>query len=96
MKTITSRMMPLILAVILIGCGGNSIERDAKRVADLYCEARELAQNAANGDLASIEESTKLTQRAEALQRELEGKYSSAEESQKFAEILSRKMRRCH
>lgn len=81
--------------ILFSNCGGSSIESDAKKVAEIFCDAQELAQKAATGDMSALEESNKLTLRAEALQRDLRGKYSSPEENQKFLEVLNREMAKC-
>jgi hypothetical protein len=75
-------------AIFMASCGGGSIESDAKKVADLQCKAQKLIEKAADGDMAVIEESTKLTKEAADLTRELEGKYSSDSDKKKFAEAL--------
>ena len=40
----------LFVSIIFTSCGGNSIESDAKKVADLLCKAQKLTEKAASGD----------------------------------------------
>ena len=52
-----------IVSVIMTSCGGNSIESDAKKYAELMCKATKLATEgaakAATGDMSAMTESTK-------------------------------------
>jgi len=85
----------LFASTILTSCGGGSIERDAKRVAELQCKAQKLMQRVTSGDMSVMEESTKLTSEAESLSKELEGKYTSDSDKEKFAEALLKEMGNC-
>lgn len=85
----------LVASVIITSCGGSSIESDAKKVAELQCKAQELMQKAASGDMSLMEESTKLTSEAATLSNEMEGKYTSDADKQKFAEALLREISKC-
>jgi len=84
-----------VLATFLSSCGGNSIESDAKKVAELQCKAQQLALKAASGDMSIIEESTKLSTEAVALASEMENKYTSDADKQKFGEALLKEMSNC-
>jgi F0F1-type ATP synthase membrane subunit b/b' len=66
----------LFVSIIFTSCGGNSIESDAKKVADLLCKAQKLTEKAASGDASVSEESTKLANEAQTLQKQLKEKYS--------------------
>jgi hypothetical protein len=85
----------LFASAILSSCGGGSIESDAKKVAELQCEAQKLIQEATLGDMSVIEESNKLASEAADLSKELEGKYTSDSDKQKFAEALMKEMGNC-
>lgn len=50
--------MFLFALLLMTSCGGNSIEKDAKKVAELQCKAQKLAAKATTGDNSIIEEST--------------------------------------
>jgi hypothetical protein len=85
----------LFAFVILTSCGGGSIESDAKTVAELQCKVKKLIQKASSGDLSVMEESTKLLSEAATLSKEMEGKYTSDSDNQKFAEALLKEMGNC-
>lgn len=85
----------LMLTTFLSSCGGNSIESDAKKVAELQCKAQQLALKAASGDMSILEESTKLSTEAAALASEMENKYTSDSDKQKFGEALLKEMGNC-
>ena len=84
----------LFVSFILSSCG-NSIERDAKKVADIQCKAQKLMQKVTSGDMSVMTEATKLSSEATSLQQELEGKYISDADKQKFAEALLKDMGDC-
>ena len=79
----------LFASFILTSCGGNSIESDAKKYAELMCKAQKLATEgaakAATGDMSAITESTKLASEAASLAQEMQGKYKDAADYQKFS-----------
>jgi hypothetical protein len=85
----------LIASFSFTSCGGNSIQGDAKKVAELQCKAVKLMQKAATGDTSVMEESTKLTTEAASLAKEMEGKYTSESDAKEFAEALSKEMEDC-
>jgi hypothetical protein len=86
----------LFASVILTSCGGGSIEKDAKKVAELQCKAQELIQKATSGDMSVMEESTKLASEAATLSKEMEEKYTSDSDKKKFAEALLKEMGNCN
>ena len=77
-----------IVSAIMTSCGGNSIESDAKKYAELMCEAQKLATEdaakMASGDMSAMIESTKLATEAASLASEMQGKYQDASDYQKF------------
>jgi hypothetical protein len=85
----------LFASVMLVSCGGDSIQSDAKKVAELQCKAQELMQKATSGDMSVVEESTKLANEAATLSKEMEGKYTSDSDKQKFSEALLKEMGNC-
>ena len=85
----------LFALFILTSCGNSSIDRDAKKVADLQCRAQQLMQKAATGDMSVMEESTKLANEAATLSKEMEDKYTSDSDKKKFAEALLKEMENC-
>lgn len=95
-KSMTWFGLILMVAVTLTGCGGGSIESDAKKVAELQCKAQKLMQKAAAGDMSVMEESTKLAAEAGALAREMEAKYTSDADKQKFASALLKETGKCN
>ena len=85
----------LFASLILTSCGGGSIESDAKKVAELQCKAQQLMEKATSGDMSVMEESTKLTSEAATLSKEMEGKYTSDSDKEKFAKALLKEMGNC-
>ena len=69
----------LFASFILSSCGGNSIESDAKKYAELMCKSQKLASKAAAGSLA----------------QEMEGKYKDAADYQKFTDAYLKAMGDC-
>ena len=84
----------LFASVILTSCG-SSIDSDAKKVADIECKSQKLMQKASSGDMSVISESTKLAAEAANLTKELEGKYSSSADKEKFEIALLKAMGDC-
>ena len=87
MKQLSVRLCVMALAVSALSCG-SSIESDARKVADLQCEARELAKKILSGDQSAAEEAQKLSAEALRLTSELQQKYSSVEDRQKLTQAL--------
>ena len=89
----------LFASLILSSCGGNSIESDAKKYAELMCKSQKLAaegaSKAAAGDMSAITESTKLISEAGSLAQEMEGKYKDAADYQKFTDAYLKAMGDC-
>jgi CRISPR/Cas system CMR subunit Cmr4 (Cas7 group RAMP superfamily) len=96
MKTLALRARVFLLAFVLVtyGCSNNSIEKDAKKVADLQCRAQKLIKNATE-DISVLEESQKIIQEAYALEKELKDKYKSDTEKEKFARALAKELENC-
>ncbi len=84
----------LLATSILTSCGG-SIESDAKKVAEVQCKAQKLMEKAASGDMSTMAESQSLAAEAIALQKEMEGKYTSEADQQKFNEALLKEVGNC-
>jgi len=85
----------MIASFTLTSCGGGSIESDAKDFAELQCKAQQLTQKAVSGDMSIMEESTKLAYEAATLSKEMEGKYTSDSDKEKFAKALLKEMGNC-
>lgn len=85
----------MLASTILTSCGGGSIERDAKKVAELKFKAQKLMQKAISGDISVIEESTKLASEAATLSNVMKGKYTSDSDQNKFTEALLKEMGNC-
>ena len=87
------------VSLLLTSCGGNSIESDAKKYAELMCKAQKLATEgaakAAAGDMSAITESTKLASEAASLANEMQGKYKDAADYQKFTTAYLKAMGDC-
>ncbi|PHX82066.1 MAG: hypothetical protein CK539_06585 [Flavobacteriales bacterium] len=87
------------VSLLLTSCGGNSIESDAKKYAELMCKAQKLATEgaakAATGDMSALTESTKLASEAATLMKEWEGKYTSDSDKKKLADAYLIEMGNC-
>ena len=94
-KLMTTLGAVLLSCMLLVGCGG-SIESDAKKVADLQCKAQKLASKASSGDMSVITESSKLALEAESLVKEIERKYTSESDKEKFSKALLKAMSNCN
>lgn len=86
----------LFLVVLITSCNNNSIESDAKRLAELTCKSQKLATRAASGDMSVIEESTKLSADAISLSNELKGKYTSDSDKEAFAKAYLNELKNCN
>ena len=96
MKQILTNFGAIAIALfIFTSCGSSSVESDAKKVAALQCEAQELMQKAASGDMDLLEKSSKLATEAATLSNEMQGKYTSDADKQKFAEALLKALNDC-
>ena len=80
----------LFLLIVLSSCN-NSIEADAQKVANLQCKVQKLIN-----DPTSLEKNQKLMTEINELTQKMQRKYSSLEEQQKFAQVLSEAMAKCN
>ena len=86
----------VIGSLLLASCGGNSVESDAKKAADIYCKAQSIARKAQSGDASALEESSKLSIEAANLTKELQNKYSSPEDAQRFSAAYATAIGHCN
>jgi hypothetical protein len=93
-STIISGLL-LAGALFLTNCGSNTIEADAKKVADLQCKAQKLIAKAATGDTTVAAESQKISQEAEKLGQELKTKYTNPIDIARFATAYAEAMKDC-
>jgi hypothetical protein len=84
----------MFLTIFLASCG-SSIDRDAQKLADLTCETVNLSLKAATGDLSILTESTKLASEVAELTKELDQKYTSAEDKNKLEQAYLKAMVGC-
>ena len=89
----------LFASFILTSCGGNSIQSDAKKLAELTCKAEkmaaEVAAQAAAGDMSAITESKKLASEAATLIKEMKQKYTSDSDKKILQEAYLIEMGNC-
>lgn len=95
-KTIQTVCVSLFLGGIILTSCGNAIESDAKKAAALACKAQKMAVQAAAGDMSILEESAKLANEAAKLAEEMQGKYESAADAQKFMEAYQKALADCN
>lgn len=79
----------------ITACTNNSIERDARQIADLQCRSYKLQQRAAAGDMSLMQESAALSTQAMNLMRQLEGKYALPADRQLLLEAVGEAMKDC-
>lgn len=95
-KTKTTTVLAIILLATLIFASCSSgVESDAQKVAKLQCKAQQLATKALSGDASAMEESKNLMNEAAALSKEMNEKYTTPEDKQKFAEALTKAAGNC-
>ena len=96
MKKVMTILGTIIIAsTLLASCGGGSIEKDAKEIAEIQCKAQQLIKKSTSGDMSLIEESTKLALESEILLKELEEKYTSDSDKKKLSAALLKAMSNC-
>jgi len=85
----------MITSLILTSCGGGSIESDAKKIANLACKTIALGEKVASGDASAAEELEKVEAEGKSLSEELEKKYSTKEEKEKFEKAVMEEIGKC-
>jgi len=86
----------LFLVVLITSCNNNSIESDAKKLAEITCKSQKLLTRAASGDMSVIQESTKLSAEVVSLSNELKGKYTSDSEKEAFTKAYLNELKNCN
>ncbi|MDI9336988.1 MAG: hypothetical protein QM539_01035 [Alphaproteobacteria bacterium] len=86
-----------MIAFLITSCnnGNNNIEMDAKKVAELQCQAKTLSQKAASGDVSVLQEAVRVETEAADLYLEMLKKYPSNSEKLKFDDIILKEMNLC-
>jgi hypothetical protein len=98
MKKISSFFAVLLIASFAFtSCSSNSasIEKDAKKYADLTCKYQQLATKAAQGDMSVMEEYYKLGTEATSLATEMQGKYKNADDYKAFNDAYAKALASC-
>ena len=97
MKKLTSLLGAFLFALfILSSCGGNPIEKDAKKIAELLCESSVLAAEFdETGDLAVQEECFMTMAKAKVLKEKTMKKYSSDADKKEFLNTLTTELAKC-
>jgi|GEM_PF-5453126 len=82
----------------LISCNGTSsaIKDDAKKLAELNCKMQDMTQKSGSGNLSDFSESMKLTSEIIQLTLQMNEKYSSAQDNEKFNKALAEAMKDCN
>jgi len=75
---------------ILNSCGGNPIEQDAKKAAEMTCKIEKLQKQALTGNEPESIELQKLSSELIAFTDEIEKKYTSEEDKMKFKEAYTK------
>jgi hypothetical protein len=79
----------------MIGCKQNDLEDDAKKLAQLQCQATRIASNSTAGDMSVVSESVRLTAEASKLTRNMQKKYNGTQDMIRFTEIYNRELVNC-
>lgn len=89
-------ILSFIACLILSACG-NSIERDAKRLAELQCHAKSMSEKMMAGEpeLSDLSATLSLAKEASELMKELEAKYTSAKEKKQLEAAIRKAMEFC-
>ena len=93
----------LFFTLILSSCGSSQIDKDAKKLAELQCEARKAIAKvtldaASSGNLSAnaiTEEGLKWAEKEKPILQEIEAKYTSDSDKKKFAEALEKALQDC-
>lgn len=72
----------------------SSIQKDAKKAAELSCEAKKMSEKVFEGEI-SMEESMELDNKATQFLIEMQKKYSSMDEYEKFMDAYNKRMEEC-
>ena len=83
-----------LFAILLASCS-NSIESDARKVAEFQCKIEKLSKESAGGDMSTLTEASKLASEFSSLENEMRGKYTTPEDQKKFAEALLKEAEKC-
>lgn len=78
-----------------ISACGDSLEADAKKLAELQCKTIKLIGKVMDGDSSAVSESKQLEEDINKLQKKMENKYSTTEEKQKLAIAVLQEMGKC-
>lgn len=80
-------LLIVMIALFLASCGGNEMEKDAKKLARLTLKMSELSKKVANGDKSVLSEATDVGTKVAELTDELQKKYSNKEDEDKFSAL---------
>lgn len=78
-----------------ISACGDSLEADAKKLAELQCKTVKLIEKVMKGDSTAVSESKQLEEDIKNLQQKMEKKYITTEEKQKLAIAVLEEMGKC-
>ncbi|CAN5771352.1 hypothetical protein BH11BAC3_BH11BAC3_05060 [soil metagenome] len=85
----------ILFTVILISCK-STIEYDAKKAAELTCKSQQAAIKLVSGDLATVmAQNEVLIKEATKMKNDLEKKYTTKAERQKFLDAFLKEMENC-
>lgn len=80
-------LLIVIIALSLYSCGGSEMENDAQKVAKLTWQMSELSQKISSGDKSVLSEATDVGTKLSKLTDELQKKYSTKEDEEKFTAL---------
>ncbi|MFW5687781.1 MAG: hypothetical protein ACOCXV_02530, partial [Bacteroidota bacterium] len=88
-KTIVKMGMVLLVSLFMINCAGTESEKekDAKKVAEMACELRQIALNMSEDNFEEFSNFTLKMEEYGNLMKELEGKYENLSEDEEFEEM---------
>lgn len=85
----------IIASFLITSCGGNSIENDAKRMAELHCESMDLMEKVIAGDEDAMVEIEKLSEKAGGFEKEIKGKYLEKADQEAFTKAFTKEIEKC-
>lgn len=83
----------LVFTMLLASCGG-SMESDAKKVAELQCKIMKMSDGILEGEMDAAT-TIALAQETEELVEEIEGKYTTEAEKEKFEKAVLKALAEC-
>ncbi|HLV41466.1 MAG TPA: hypothetical protein VKY37_04245 [Brumimicrobium sp.] len=86
----------LFISLTMTSCGGDTIQSDAKKMAELHCESMSLMEKVIAGDEDAMLDIEKLGEKAGGFEKEIKGKYTEKSEQEAFAKAFAKEIEKCN